>query len=282
MHSEVAAIIVHHRRLDEIFGTIDAILAAGVPAGHVIVVDTSEDEETVGLLSDRQVGWHLLVMENRGYGAAVNRAVESLAFATEYVVVMTHESRCGPDDLRIMIEAFAAAPLAAVVGPEVLFTEDGVWSRGGRLTKWLRLPRHRLEPPAGEGTVLRVDWIDGAIAIYRTALLRQFRFREEFFLYMEETELHTRLREQGFEIVTAVGASARQSTSGMPGYWGVRNTFLFQSMHGTRFSRLLAPVYVLLRTFAELAARGRWADAPSAIRGFRDGARFPADQRLAR
>ena len=281
-HDDVSAVVVHHRHLDVVFETIDAIVQAGVPAEKVVVVDTSEDTLTSETLRGRQGAWTLLEMENRGYGAAVNHAVAETPSSTPFTVVLTHEARCTSADLTGMLAVLRSSPKVAVAGPDTLLTEDGIWSRGGCLTRWLRLPRHRTQETPAEGSVTEVDWVDGALAVYRTQALRRCPFREDFFLYMEETELHSRMRACGWSVVTASGTVASQSTSGMPAYWGVRNTFIFQAAHGTVFSRAVAPPYVFARTCLEMVVTGRWRQVLDAARGFRDGLRIPAGARRHR
>lgn len=279
---DVMAVVVHHRRLDVVFDTVESIIDAGVAAEHVVVVDTSEDPAVSDALAGARRAWTLVVMDNRGYGAAVNHALSTSPLDLPLTVVLTHESRCGAADLTAMADTVRNDPRVAVAGPDFLMADGTIWSRGGRLTRLLRLPRHRTHGTPSPEATSSVEWLDGAIAVYRTEALRQFPFREDFFLYMEETELHSRLRRSGWEVVTASGSTATQSSAGMPAYWGVRNTFVFQAAHGSGFSRAVASVYVLARTCAEMVARGRGRAVGDAFRGFRDGFRHSRELRARR
>jgi GT2 family glycosyltransferase len=151
---------------------------------------------------------------------------------------------------------------------------ERVWSRGGVLTKHLRMPKHVLEiDHTGAREARAVDWLDGACVMYRAEALRQNPFREDFFLYFEETELHTRLRRAGWDVLTAPGATAHQSSDGMPAFWGSRNFVLFQRAHGSRTSQLVAPAYFALRSMAASAVGGRWSEVRAAPRGLLAGYR---------
>lgn len=268
---DVMAVIVHHRQLPVVLETVRAVIRAGVSPDRVIVIDNSEDEDVATALREAAHGWMVRVVPNRGYGAAVNVGVTEGRGVAPYTLVMTHEARCNSADLELMVNALREHPDVAVAGPDFLRQGDAIWSRGGSLSRHLRLPRHRLDVDPSTSVLADVDWVDGAIAVYRTDTLREEPFREDFFLYFEETELHTRFRELGWRVVTASGSVAQQSSEGMPAFWAVRNTLLFQALHGTRISRALAPWYVLARTCGVAIAGGHWAETSQAIRGIAAG-----------
>jgi GT2 family glycosyltransferase len=268
----ITALVVHHRNYPEVLDTVAGVVAAGVPAHRVWVIDTSEDPHLARELEASSHGWHVEAMPNRGYGAAVNHGV-LVAGTTPLTLVLTHEVTLGADLVHALADAIAGDPRTAVAGPDILRTRGATWSRGGYLTRLLRLPKHRVAIAATQSGAREVEWLDGAVALYRTDCLRHEPFREDFFLYVEEVELHTRLRKAGWRVVAARGATASQTTQGMPPYWELRNTVLFQAAHGSALSRYVAPVYVLLRTSAVLLVRGRWREISRAWSGLVAGVR---------
>lgn len=273
MTPSVGAVVVHHRRFPEVLGTVDGVVTAGVPAEAVLVVDNSEDPATAEALRAAARGWRVHVMPNRGYGAAANAGVSMLP-DHDVVLVLTHESLVDARSLAALVGALAADPAVAAAGPGLLLTDGGrVWSRGGTLTPRLRLPRHLLATDPGSGPVRDVDWLDGACVAYRRSALAEHPFREDFFLYVEETELHTRLRGAGMRVVAVDAATAVQSTAGMPAYWGCRNTVLFQRTHGTAFSRRAAPLYFTARTMAVALRTRQWHELRQALHGLAAGYR---------
>ena len=273
MSDTLAAVVIHHRRFPEVLQTVRSVLDSGVVPASVLVVDNSEDDGIAEALRDAAEGWRVHTMANRGYGAAVNAAVPLLPDA-DHVLVVTHEVRLDARSLQLMCQAVDATPTVAVAGPGLLLTEDGdVWSRGGVLTRHLRLPRQLVDDTGTSTGIHDVDWLDGACAVYRKSVLAEHPFREDFFLYFEETELHARLRSLGWRVVTVGGASATQSSEGMPPFWGCRNVVLFQRAQGTAWSRRIAPLYFTIRTMAISVVTGHWADVRAAPRGLLAGLR---------
>jgi GT2 family glycosyltransferase len=280
---DVGAVIVHHRRPEIVIETVHAVLRAGIQPENVLVVDNSEDDDIAAGLQSAADGWHVVFTANRGYGAAVNAGLRSTERATPFTLVLTHEARCDANDLERMVRILRTHVDVAVVGPDELRQGEKLWSRGGLLSLRLRIPRHRMDSRPATADCTEVDWVDGAIALYRTDILRREPLREDFFLYMEETELHTRLRGLGWRVVTASGSKGHQSSEGMPAYWAVRNTLLFQAAHGTRLSRAFAPWYVLARTCAQVVVERRWREVAQAFLGLQAGrAAMRAAQRPAR
>ncbi|PKW27182.1 glycosyltransferase [Phycicoccus duodecadis] len=275
---QLSAIIVHHRRPDDLLATVASVLDAGVPAERVLVVDNSEDPAVMARLTAAAAAdrWRVAFTANHGYGAAVNHGVRLQSPGTPFTLVLTHETQCAAGDLCKMVEVLRLHPTVSVVGPATLRQGEAVWSRGGYLTPHLLFPRHHLGTAHARSHATDVDWVDGAIAVYRTAVLEDLRFREDFFLYMEETELHTRMRHCGWRVVTATDTSATQTTSGMPAFWACRNTVLFQAAHGTRLSRAITPWFVLLRTAVVHLIEKEPKALGEAWRGLRQGRRAAA------
>jgi N-acetylglucosaminyl-diphospho-decaprenol L-rhamnosyltransferase len=271
MTATLAAVVIHHRRFPDVLDTVHGLVEAGVAPECLLVVDNSEDAEIEAALRAAADEWRVLTVPNRGYGAAANAGAAMMA-GSDFLLVATHEVRIDGPSLRALVAGLAADPDVAAVGPGLICTDGGrVWSRGGLLTPRLRLPRQIIDDVVDSPMVRDVDWLDGACVLYRAGVLVEHPFREDFFMYFEETELHTRLRALGWRIATVEDATAYQSSNGMPAYWGCRNVVLFQRAHGTWMSRLLAPPYFTLRAMAIEALSGRWHAVLDAPRGLLAG-----------
>jgi N-acetylglucosaminyl-diphospho-decaprenol L-rhamnosyltransferase len=271
MTLSIAAAVVHHRRYPEVLDTLHSLVEAGVPVQSVLVVDNSEDQGIEDAMRSSTEGWQVHSMPNLGYGAAANEAMR-LAPDSDVLLVLTHEVLISGPSVAALLAALADDPNIAAAGPRLIVTDESqVWSRGGVLSHRLLLPRHVIDPPKDARSAADVDWLDGACVAYRTEVLRTNPFREDFFLYFEETELHARLRAGGFRIVAVTGAHAYQSSGGMPAYWGCRNIVLFQQAHGTRLSRVIGPAYFTLRMMGINMLARNWHAVLSAPRGLRAG-----------
>lgn len=195
---DVACIVVHHNSPATLVDTLEALCASGVPRAQILVVDNSS--ESAPAAQPVAEGFTVLYTSNRGYAAAVNEGLAYLnaqGLALSFTLISTHESLAAPDAVRALRDALMADPSIAVAGPTLLNADSDmqIWSVGGRLTPRLKLPRHHVDADAvTQESVVDREWLDGAFTMYRTADLEEFTLDEAYFLYFEETDLHTRLR----------------------------------------------------------------------------------------
>ena len=276
---DVACIVVHHNSPDTLIVTLEALCSSGVPRDEILVVDNS----STGVADPPSAnGFAVLHTSNRGYAAAVNEGLSYLnanGRARPFTLVSTHESLPASDAVRRLRDELLADPSIAVVGPTLMNADSGrkVWSVGGFLTPRLKLPRHHvdLDVQVPETGVDR-EWLDGAFTMYRTAELEEFTLDETYFLYFEETDLHTRLRRAGRRVVWVPRATVSQRSSGIPSRLLGRNLFLFHHKLFSKTTGRLAVSFELGRSVARalLTKRGRWSAFPEIAKGWQEGERL--------
>ncbi|MFF2633356.1 glycosyltransferase [Microbacterium sp. NPDC058021] len=275
---DLACIVVHHRSPQTLLATVDALIHSGVVAERILVVDNSAEATLATELRPRGIG--LLQTRNRGYAAAINDGLAALDRSSgirEYTLVATHESLAEQTAVSELLAAMRSDDAIAVAGPTLVVAgqTDRTWSTGGYLSPWLKLPRHHLADDAS-GRVRDRDWLDGAFTLYRTAELRAHTLDELYFLYFEETDLHTRMRAAGKRVVWVPAATVSQTSSGIPPRLLGRNLFLFHSKLFSRRRGRCAVLYEAARSQARvlLARRGRWSDARQIVAGWWDAERL--------
>ena len=263
IHSNLAVIVVHHDSLSTVGGTVQSILTAGAQPSNVYVIDNSGSKcDLDDLVQAIKPVPNLVRVKNAGYAAAVNegvRHVKTLA-NIDYVIVATHEVVLARDAIDKLVNAVQSSPDVGVVGP-LLRTDGKVWSAGGKLSKTLGVPYHLNHgddwtKSTGSG-VIDVDWIDGALMLYRSGALYSAMMCEDYILYTEEVDHHQILREAGWRIVVDLGTTVEQSSNGVPDYFLVRNARIFQRRNGSMLGRLFAAPFLGLRRSLRTTIRER-------------------------
>lgn len=278
--SDVACIVVHHNSPATLVHTLDALILTGVTREQILIVDNSAEQ---GRFLPSADDLTVLYTDNRGYAAAVNDGLDYLnlnGLAKPFTLISTHESLPAPDAVRLLLRELADDATIAVAGPTLLNADADmqVWSLGGRLTPALKLPRHHIDAAAHtQSPAVDREWLDGAFTLYRTIDLEQFKLDESYFLYFEETDLHTRLSRSGRRVVWVPSASVSQRSSGIPPRLLGRNLFLFHRKLFSRTSGRLAVSFELVRALARaaLTRRGRWGAFPEIARGWREAEQIP-------
>lgn len=279
--SDLAAIVVHHNSPGTLLHTLQALSDAGLPNGVILVVDNSDQAAAVeAAKSIAGSDFPLLHTTNRGYAAAVNDGLACLAkrgLSREFTVVATHESIAAPEALSVLRTAILADDRIAVVGPTLINAEsdeERLWSAGGMLSRILKRPQHQRSGSSfNTNETVDREWLDGAFAMYRTSLLTSFGVDETYFLYFEETDLHTRLRRAGLRVAWVPLARVSQRSSGIPPQLLGRNLFLFQARHFSRTRGRVAVGYEVLRSIGRtaLTSRGHWSDVKKILTGWIQG-----------
>ena len=209
--------------------------------------------------------------DNPGYAVAANQARGT---ASEAVLVLTHDADFDDTLADRLCDALAVNPTAGAAAPVLRWSSDPerVFSAGGFLTPGGR-GGHLTEPRGAHP--YPVDWVDGAIVMYRTSALDGIGWiSEDYFLYFEDVDTAWRMRRAGHETLVVPSALARQQPGAHPMYLGIRNMTLFARTAGIPPLRQAGAV---LRRVAEESVggllRGRAPHPVQAWRGWRDGRR---------
>ncbi|MBA2954552.1 glycosyltransferase family 2 protein [Nocardioides sp. CGMCC 1.13656] len=239
-----SVLIVHHNSVDTIWTTVRAVVDEGVSPTEITVVDNSESiDVSVELRERNDIGINLLFTDNAGYAAAVNTGVRHLASEGRLrsrVLVLTHETLPELGAIHALEQAMLATG-AVAVGPTLVVghgADARVWSRGGVLSKRLLRPSHvghgepwpeRVRLPESP---VRRRWLDGAAVLYDGETLRDRPLPEQYFLYLEELDYHVQLGRDGKTVYWQPSAVMHQASDGVPPYYLLRNTVLFQRRWG--------------------------------------------------
>jgi len=175
---------------------------------EVFVVDNASHDGSPEMVHAEFPAVHLIAnSENLGFGRANNQALRLCS--GRYVLLINPDTLVPQGAIRRMIAFMKQHPQAGLVGPELL-------NRDGRLLiNWVRWsPRHLAEFLIEELASLgrdrtrilfrrprRVHILTGACWLARYEALAGVGFYDEdFFMYAEEPDVCTRMRDAGWEI----------------------------------------------------------------------------------
>ena len=267
MHPNVAAVVVHHRSYGTVAESVQRLLAEGINAESLIVVDNSEQpDRRYHLEASLPPNVAVLFVANKGYGAAVNTGLDHFAeisrTAPDFFLVATHETNPRPGAVGELLTAMAD-PTVAVAGPTLISGKESefVWSAGGYMAAATRVPSHyhhraSLQVLNGAAAPEERDWLDGAFLLYRWKDIIEHRVDESFFLYMEETDLHLRLGKAGRRVVWVPHARVWQDSNGIPPYFLARNLrLLFKRHESVLHLFAVVPAIVSKRVLGDIVKR---------------------------
>lgn len=224
-----AVLTLNWNGLDVLPGMIES-LAYPVEklGGELIVFDngSKDGSEIIAAETWGNSDWFRLVRapENLGFAGGANEAVKDID--AEIVVLANSDTVFLPGSLEVLLDAVEKYPDAGIIGPRLLWP-DGTLQRSirdfpfpGRLiAEHLPILRKSSSSNLPHNTARRVDWLVGAVMVFRKQLFMKAKgFDQDFFFYHEETELQYRLFLMGHssvfvpeaQVIHVEGASARK------------------------------------------------------------------------
>ncbi len=181
-----------------------------------------------------------------------------------YVLLLNDDTVASPDFLSKMIEVAEKDEETGIVGGKICYYHcpEKVWYGGGKLSLWrasgynqqvgeadrVLSPGDRDQETRG---VIEASFITGCLMLIRTELLqRSTLFREDYFLYVEDTDFCYRALQEGWKLKVNLGAkiwhkgapTKARKISLMSSYYMTRNRlfFGFETVQGLRYRIVFA------------------------------------------
>lgn len=178
----------------------------------VVVVDNGSVDDSVALARARFPKVEVLEAgKNLGFSAAVNRGLEHTS--GDLVLVLNTDALLDRDCCRILMELMRTVPKVGMAGPQLL-NEDGSLQTSYEAVPTLatetlnRSLLKRLFPSRFPGKTRRlfapepVEALIGAVVMIRRIALEQLgAFDEDYFFFLEETDLAVRMRMAGWTVM---------------------------------------------------------------------------------
>ncbi len=284
---DYASLIISYRRPDLLSEVLEALAEQSHPPRRVIVVDNAGDLDEAALSTNEIASRLTLVRrpDNPGYGAAVNEARAVLqGSGLQYLQILTHDAVFDATLGARLVSSLESTPTIGATAPLLRWVSrpEDVFSAGGRLTRNGRALNTVVPTDAHAPYV--VDWVDGAVVLYRVSALDEIGWLDErYFLYFEDVDTGWRLTRAGWPVTVTPDAIAAQEPGAHPMYLGIRNMTLFGTLHG--FAPWRTALAVLRRTAEEAVVRllrGRSPELGRAWAGWRDGRRLRSGHPEAR
>lgn len=200
----VSVVIVTYNNRNEIDACLRS-LGAHSPGAEIVVVDNMSSDGTADYIRGAYPSVRLIESgRNDGFGAGVNRGVRESHGA--YVAVLNPDVEVQENWLQPLIDTLASHPDVGLVTPTILLADPNnrVNACGNRphltgLTFCIGLnqPAPPVSSPPQE-----VPAISGAAFAIRRALWDQLGgFDEQFFMYLEDTDLSWRAVRHGYKVM---------------------------------------------------------------------------------
>lgn len=218
---KVVAILVNWRQPKRTLAAVEAINRQTYSAS-IVVVDNGSADQSVDLLRCELPADVRLICRNTngGFGAGVNAGLEAAeALSADYVWLVNNDAIPECSCLEHMVRVASNDPILGVVGARIVEPGGLVPDHAGTVMETLTL-NCRYSLSADDFNRARHAWITGACMLLNmNAIRRVGMFDPGFFMYWEDADLCSRLKQGGYRLGVAKDAciyhSAGTSSDGM-------------------------------------------------------------------
>lgn len=214
----VTALVVTYNSSKEIGNLLDSLPAAAEGLDlRVLVVDNSSTDDTVAVVTARGDARVVPAGGNVGYAAGINVGREHLDRDTDAIAILNPDLVLEPGSLGVLCRTLAGDRTIGVAVPHVsnsdgapfhsLRRDPGLLSQLGEASfgaSWASRPVLLVDTyrtVEAYSTGRDVDWASGAaLVVSRACDLAVGEWREDFFLYSEETDFCRRARRAGYRV----------------------------------------------------------------------------------
>jgi len=237
----VAIVVVHYGFIDQTRQCIQSLLEQDYAPFFIVLVDNNSPDGSGPLLrrlwdDDRVVV--VLNPENRGFAAGANIGIKyGLEHGAEFIWLVNPDAQVRGNALLPLVETLNNDSRVAAAGSKILSAQGAIWGAGAFIDEQKQSLVMRGTGENDDGQYeesFECDYLPGCSLLLRSQSVYDVGYLpEEYFLYFEETEWCSRLKNRGQrllyvpESVVEHDSEAAKMQAPLRVYYYNRNTHLF-------------------------------------------------------
>src|SRR5437868_11797244 len=214
---DLSVVVVNYNAGEYLVRCVASVFAAASGADvEVLVVDNASHDGSAVAAARREPRMRLIENpENRGLSAAWNQGARETSGA--WILFLNPDAEISSGELSTLLKVAGDRPDVAVVGPLIRNPDGSIYESGrvfptvaqavghaflGPFVQDNRFSRAYRQSDWDRRSEREIDWVSGAAMLVRRAAFEEVgRFDEGFWLYGEELDLSTRLRDAGWSVL---------------------------------------------------------------------------------
>ena len=201
-----------------------------------------------------------LIKTKKNLGFAGGNNIGIKAAKGKYILLLNNDTEPKPDFLEPMIELFEKNPKTGAVSPKIKFfyqpdtVQYAGFSKMNPLTLRMQAIGNRQKDEGQFDKIYETNYAHGCAMMTTKKVIEKVGLMpEEYFLYYEELDWSTKIKNAGFKIyyqghsvVLHKESVSIQKNSLLKTYFINRNRILYMRRNFRFFSKLIATIYILL------------------------------------
>jgi GT2 family glycosyltransferase len=223
-------------------------------AFKILVIDNGSSNDDCSKLIENFPNIELIKSDkNLGFSGGNNLGIiHALKQNPDYILLLNNDTIITPYFLDLMTEVFEKHLDAGIVSPIINYYSDRnkIWSAGGKINKLRSAGISFQKINKMIQNEFEVNFVSGCCMLIRKGVFEKVGlFDENYFLYVEDTDLCFRTIKAGYKIFVTkttniyhkVSQSSSKNSSALPIYYTTRNRLYF--------SKKNYPIFFLLTSF---------------------------------
>lgn len=268
MRPQVQITILNWNGYSDTSELLDSLKLINTPEIKIIVVDNHSFGNDVGLLENNYKGYIQILKNDLNLGFAggnnigIKKALES---NPDYILIINNDTIVQPNFLSVLLDLFKLDEKLGIIAPQINYYDEPkkVWSAGGKISK-IRGSGFAITNKL-ENEISQIDryveFVSGCCMLIKKEVFQTVGlFDENYFLYLEDTDLCHRVNKAGYKIVVTpkskifhkVNKSTQKNYSTLPLYYTTRNRLYFAKKNFSEtfiFTFLYILISMLLKSF---------------------------------
>ena len=253
----VVAVVLNYLRPLDTLACLSSIRDSSYSSLRILVVDNASPDDSVNRIRNSHPDIEVIESKiNGGYAGGMNIGIRyAMKFSPEYLLLVNSDTIVAEDFIEKLVEVMNVHQRAAAVSGTIYYfpEKEKIWYAGGTMRYWRAsgFTHHTLPEYRKDITIdaIPVSFISGCGFLVRVSSLEQVGlFNEQFFMYLEDTELCSRFLKNNFELLYLPTAKLyhkviNNKTQAFQLYFSVRNRLFFLKLSAKRFTKFVGNLY---------------------------------------
>jgi hypothetical protein len=242
INPSVYIIILNWNGYEDTLECVQSISKISYKNYKLVIVDNGSDTDEIDeIINDFPKTELIKSKKNLGFSGGNNVGIKiALEQNVDFILLLNNDTTVDTDTIEILLNKFETDESVGIVAPQINYYDEPnkIWSAGGKISK-LRASGFAVSNKMEDELEKKdnyVDFVSGCCMLIKKEVIEKVGlFDENFFLYVEDTDLCYRTKNAGYKILVTSDTkiyhkgsqSTKKSSEVLPLYYTTRNRLYF-------------------------------------------------------
>lgn len=257
---QVTVVVLNYARPKDTIECLHSLKLSKYSGFKLLVIDNASPDNSVDQIQMAHPDVEVIeTPHNIGYSGGMNFGIRyAMQFSPDYLLLINSDTVVDEGFISTLIEVVEIYPRAAAASGTIYYSpeREKMWYAGGTIRYWRAsgFTNHELlkDRESNINKIKKVSFLAGCAFLIRVSAIQQVGlFDERFFMYLEDTELCSRLLRKNYELLYVPSAKLYHKVNDerirpFSLYFSVRNRLLFVKIAAKGFQKIIGYFYLFI------------------------------------